>query len=115
MTDEERQLIQTLADHVKSAPVQQVDRDADALIRQTIGARPDALYILTQTVLVQEMALNQAKQQIEQLKHSPRSRPRTFFLATRLRSNRRGIAAVGIREAVISAATTRRRPLRRHR
>ena len=80
MTDEERQLIQTLADHVKSAPAQQVDRDADTLIRQTIGARPDALYILTQTVLVQEMALSQAKQQIEQLKQQAAAQPPASFL-----------------------------------
>jgi hypothetical protein len=79
MTDEERQLIQTLADHVKSAPPAQVDRDADNLIRSTIGARPDALYILTQTVLIQEMALNQAKQQIEQLKQQPAQPPASFL------------------------------------
>jgi hypothetical protein len=80
MTDEERQLIQTLADHVKNAPAPQVDRDADTLIRQTIGARPDALYILTQTVLIQEMALNQAKQQIEQLKQQAPAQPPANFL-----------------------------------
>jgi hypothetical protein len=79
MTDEERQLIQTLADHVKSAPAAQVDRDADNLIRGTIGARPDALYILTQTVLIQEMALNQAKQQIEQLKQQAAQPPANFL------------------------------------
>lgn len=79
MTDEERQLIQTLADHVKSAPPAQIDGDADNLIRSTIGARPDALYILTQTVLIQEMALNQAKQQIEQMKQQP-AQPSANFL-----------------------------------
>jgi len=79
MTDEERQLIQTLADHVKGAPVAQVDRDADNLIRGTIGSRPDALYILAQTVLIQEMALNQAKQQIEQLKQQAAQPPANFL------------------------------------
>jgi hypothetical protein len=68
MTDEERQLIQGLADRIRNAAAPPIDRDADTLIRQSIGARPDALYILTQTVLIQEMALNQAKTQIEQLK-----------------------------------------------
>jgi hypothetical protein len=71
MTDEERQLIQGLADRIHNAPAPQIDRDADNLIRQSIGQRPDALYILTQTVLIQEMALTQAKQQIEQLKAQP--------------------------------------------
>ena len=73
MTDQERQLIEALADRIRNAPAPQVDRDADELIRRTIGSRPDALYILTQTVLLQEMALNQAKAQIEQLKHAPQT------------------------------------------
>src|SRR5438270_13755808 len=68
MTEQERQYIAGLADRIRTAPAPQIDRDADDLIRRTIGARPDALYILTQTVLLQEMALNQAKAQIEDLK-----------------------------------------------
>jgi hypothetical protein len=85
MTDEERQLIQGLADRIRNAPAPQVDRDADNLIRQSIGGRPDALYILTQTVLIQEMALNQAKQQIEQLKAQPPqpAQPPASFLGDR--------------------------------
>ena len=77
MTDQERQLLQELGDRVQKAPAPQVDRDADDLIRKTIGSRPDALYILTQTVLIQELALNQAKQQIDDLK---RQQPPTSFL-----------------------------------
>lgn len=68
MTEQEQQLISGLAERIRNAPPPQVDRDADELIRRTIGARPDALYILTQTVLIQEMALNQAKAQLEQLR-----------------------------------------------
>ena len=68
MTDQERQLIQDLASRIQNAPAPQIDREADELIRRTIGSRPDALYILTQTVLIQEMALGQAKSQIEELK-----------------------------------------------
>jgi uncharacterized protein len=68
MTEQEQQLISGLAERIRNAPPPQVDRDADELIRHTIGARPDALYILTQTVLIQEMALNQAKAQLEQLR-----------------------------------------------
>ncbi len=79
MTDEERQLIQGLADRIRNAPAPQIDRDADNLIRQSIGARPDALYVLTQTVLIQEMALNQAKAQIEQLKTQPSQPPASFL------------------------------------
>jgi hypothetical protein len=68
MTEQERQMISGLGDRIKDAPAPQIDRDAYDLILHTIGSRPDALYILTQTVLIQEMALNQAKAQIEDLK-----------------------------------------------
>jgi uncharacterized protein len=73
MTEQERQLISGLGDRIRSAPAPQIDRDAYDLILHTIGTRPDALYILTQTVLIQEMALNQAKAQIEDLKRQPDS------------------------------------------
>jgi hypothetical protein len=68
MTDQERQMIEALAKRIQDAPAPQIDHDADNLIRRTIGARTDALYILTQTVLIQEMALTQAKAQIDELK-----------------------------------------------
>jgi hypothetical protein len=68
MTEQEQQLISGLGERIKNAPAPQIDRDAYDLILHTIGTRPDALYILTQTVLVQEMALNQARTQIEELK-----------------------------------------------
>jgi hypothetical protein len=68
MTEQERQLISALGERIRNAPAPQIDRDAYDLILQTIGSRPDVLYILTQTVLIQEMALTQAKAQIEELK-----------------------------------------------
>jgi hypothetical protein len=71
MTEQERQLISGLGDRIRNAPAPQIDRDAYDLILHTIGTRSDALYILTQTVLIQEMALNQAKAQIEELQRQP--------------------------------------------
>src|SRR5579864_7096799 len=68
MTEQEKQLITGLAERIKNAPAPQIDRDAYDLILHTIGSRPDVLYILTQTVLIQEMALAQAKAQIDELK-----------------------------------------------
>ena len=68
MTEQEQQMISGLGDRIRNAPAPQIDRDAYDLILHTIGTRPDALYILTQTVLIQEMALNQAKAQIDELK-----------------------------------------------
>ncbi len=67
MTEQERQLIQGLVTRIQNAPPPQVDREADELIRRSI-TRPDALYLLVQTVLIQDMALNQAKAQLDQLK-----------------------------------------------
>jgi hypothetical protein len=71
MTEQERQLISDLAERLRNAPAPQIDPEADKLIRREIGSRPDALYILTQTVLLQELALQQAKAQIEQLQQQP--------------------------------------------
>src|SRR5580698_10373530 len=67
MTEQEKQLIAGLGERIRSALAPQIDRDAYDLILHTIGTRSDALYILTQTVLLQEMALNHAKTQIDEL------------------------------------------------
>jgi len=72
MTDQERTLISDLADRIRNTPATAIDRDADDLIRRTIGARPDALYLMTQLVLMQQAALNQAKNQIEDLQQGQR-------------------------------------------
>jgi len=80
MTEQERQLIQGLTTRIQNAPPPQVDREADDLIRRSI-TRPDALYLLVQTVLIQDMALNQAKAQIDDLKQrATASGPASGFL-----------------------------------
>lgn len=61
MTEQERQLIESLAARLRTAPTPEINPEADELIRRTISNHPHALYILTQTVLLQELALNQAK------------------------------------------------------
>jgi uncharacterized protein len=63
MTEQEQQLISGLAERIRNTPAQQVDRDAYDLILHTIGTRPDALYLLTQIVIMQQMALNHAQSQ----------------------------------------------------
>jgi len=67
MTPQERQLLESLAGRIANTPPPQKDPEADQLIQQQIGARPDALYILAQTVLIQEMALNQANGRLHEL------------------------------------------------
>src|SRR5215471_17830083 len=81
MTDQERQLLEELAGRVRRAPAPQIDREADDIIRRDIGSRPDALYILTQTVLLQELALTQSKQQIEELRRQQQASqsPQSFL------------------------------------
>jgi hypothetical protein len=63
MTEQERSLIQSLADRLRKAPQPEIDPEADELIQRMIGTQPNALYLLAQTVLLQEAALNQQKSQ----------------------------------------------------
>ena len=70
MTPEERQMLTDLANKVAQTPAPPIDKEAEDFIRTRIGSRPDALYLMTQTVLIQNMALEQAKQQIQQLQQS---------------------------------------------
>lgn len=75
MTPQERKLIEDLAARIGQTQVGQKDAEADTLIRQNIGSKPDALYILVQTVLVQTMALEQAQSQIADLQQKLASAP----------------------------------------
>ena len=67
MTPQEKELLTTLLERLKNAPRQEKDPEADALIRQAMAAQPDLPYYLTQTVLIQDLALHQAQQRIADL------------------------------------------------
>src|SRR5579875_4142298 len=67
MTPAERKMLQDLADKIAQTPAPPRDPEAEEFIRTRIGNRPDALYLMTQTVLIQNLALEQAQQQIQQL------------------------------------------------
>jgi hypothetical protein len=67
MTPEERTMLEDLADKVQKTQVPPKDPEAEDFIRKSIGSRPDALYLMTQTVLIQNMALEHAQQQIREL------------------------------------------------
>src|SRR5580658_6602828 len=67
MTPQEQQLIDGLIDRIRNTQVTDKDLDAERYLQQGFAGNPDALYILAQTVLVQQYGLNQAQQQIEQL------------------------------------------------
>ena len=67
MTPEERQLIAGLFDRMRSYGLPDKDREAEALINQSVRANPDAPYMLVQSVLVQEQALQAANDRVTQL------------------------------------------------
>jgi uncharacterized protein len=83
MTPDERRMLEDLASKVSQTPAPPIDKEAEELIRTRIGSRPDALYLMTQTVLIQNLALEQAKQQIQQLQQNagtPATQPSASFL-----------------------------------
>lgn len=75
MTPQEQALIQGVADRLRSANLTEKDSEAESFIQKEIGAQPSSTYILTQAVILQEQALQQAQTQIENLeKHVEQAR-----------------------------------------
>jgi hypothetical protein len=67
MTPQEKDLITGLFDRLKQAGGQPKDPEAEALIRVAVAAQPDAPYLLTQTVLIQNFSLEAAQTRIAAL------------------------------------------------
>ncbi len=67
MSPEERQLIAGLFERTKSAASTPRDQAAEAFISEQIKAQPAAPYLLAQTVIVQDQALQGANARIEEL------------------------------------------------
>jgi hypothetical protein len=67
LTPQEEQLLNSLIDRINQTQLQEKDSDAEALLQQRLAGNPDAVYMLAQTVLVQNIALEQAKGQVGQL------------------------------------------------
>lgn len=65
MTPQEQQMIDGLIDRIRSTQLTDRDPVAAAHLQQGLGSNPDAIYILAQTVLVQQQALLQAQQQLQ--------------------------------------------------
>lgn len=87
MTPQEEQLLNSLVQRVNQTQLQEKDPDAEALLNRTLGPNPDALYILAQSVLVQNIALEQARAQVAQLQQAQQQRQparATSFLSTLL-------------------------------
>ena len=67
MSPEERQLLTTLFDRVRTASATPRDRDAEAFIDQANREQPYATYYLAQAVVVQEKGLEAAANHIKEL------------------------------------------------
>jgi hypothetical protein len=67
MTPDERQMLAGLFDRVRGAPISQKDSEAEAFINDAMRGTPSAGYVLSQTVLVQQQALEAAAKRITDL------------------------------------------------
>lgn len=94
MTPEERQLISDLFDRLRSYSAPDKDREAEDFINRSVRNYPDAPYLLVQSVLVQEQALQQADERIRDLEarvrelEGPPARQGGSFLGGLLGGNR---------------------------
>jgi uncharacterized protein len=86
MTPQERAMLEDLVRKVQETRLAEKDPEAEELLDQGLGRDPDATYKLAQTVLVQNLALNQARAQIQQLQQSQQQQPAraTSFLGSLL-------------------------------
>jgi hypothetical protein len=68
MTPQEQDLLKGLTDRINQTQLTDKDPEAEQFIQQSLGRNPDATYILAQTVLVQQYALDNATRQLNDLK-----------------------------------------------
>lgn len=86
MTPQERDLLEGLFARIRTAPAGGRDAEADAFISEQIRQIPQAGYLLSQTVIVQEEALKAAAAKIEelndrvaQMEEAQREQPSSFL------------------------------------
>ncbi|MGI9520588.1 MAG: DUF2076 domain-containing protein [Hyphomicrobiaceae bacterium] len=70
MNDAERELINGLFERMKKFEAIEKDRDVANLVRSHVDLNPDAPYLLAQSVLVQEQALQRAETRIRELQQA---------------------------------------------
>ena len=96
MSPEERQLLVGLFERTKSAAAGPRDQEAEAFIGEQVKAQPAAPYLLAQTVIVQEQALQGANARMEELQNRVReleSKPAGGFLGGLFGGGQRPAAA----------------------
>jgi uncharacterized protein len=67
VTPQEQQLLTQLTQRINQTQLQDKDPDAQNLLGKELGANSDALYILAQTALIQDMALQRANSHVADL------------------------------------------------
>jgi hypothetical protein len=67
MTPQEQAMLNDLTGKIQQTQLSEKDPEAEDFLRENLGSNPDALYILAQTVLVQNIVLDRAKAQVQQL------------------------------------------------
>ena len=82
MTPQERELITGLFERMRGFGAPAKDREAETLINHSVGANSNALYMLVQTTLIQEQALEaannrlrEAEEQVRTLEEEQQRRP----------------------------------------
>ena len=68
MTPQEQEMIDGLISRIRTTPAQTKDTAAEQRLQKGLAGYPDSLYVLAQTVLVQQYGLGQAQSQMEDLK-----------------------------------------------
>lgn len=84
LTDTERGMIEDLFAKLRRVEAQGGPRDpeAEAFIGQLLSRNPGAAYYMAQTILMQEQALNQAQDRMQQLEQQARQPQQGGFLAS---------------------------------
>ncbi len=67
MTPDEKNLLSSLFERIRSADTGPRDAEAERFIAEATRQNPNAAYILSQTVLIQEQAMSAANQRIQEL------------------------------------------------
>ena len=84
MDNQDRQVIEGLFARLGEVERQARDQDAGAkaFIKERIAQQPGAPYFMAQTIVMQEYALQQAQQRIEELEHQQAERPAGGLLSS---------------------------------
>jgi uncharacterized protein len=75
VTSQEEQMLNSLVERVNATHLTDKDPDAAALLSRGLSANPDALYVLAQSVLVQNIALEQARAQLSEAQQKLKDQP----------------------------------------